>query len=132
MASTYTGSFCPACGHKLKPDSRFCSQCGGLVGARRGRLRVRPWMVVPAVFLAVLLVVLPGLLYVWAGLPSTANLRTARLPLSTRIYDRTGTVLLAEIHQGSERRHILPFGQVAPSRPQATVPVEDRTVRQHG
>src|SRR5437870_9949760 len=132
MASTYTGSFCPACGHKLKPDSRFCSQCGGLVRARRRRLRVRPWMVVPAVFLAGLLVVLPGLLYVWAGLPSTANLSTARLPLSTRIYDRTGTILLAEIHQGSERRHVVPISAVAHPMRQATVDIEDRGFYQHG
>jgi len=89
-------------------------------------------MAAPAIFLAVLLVVLPGMLYVWAGLPSTSNLSTARLPLSTRIYDRTGTVLLAEIHQGSERRHIVPLSQVAPSMQQATVAVEDRTFYQHG
>jgi 1A family penicillin-binding protein len=89
-------------------------------------------MVVPAIVLAVLLVALPGVLYVWAGLPSTANLSTARLPLSTRIYDRTGTVLLAEIHQGSERRHIVPLRQVAPAMQRATVAVEDRTFYQHG
>jgi len=89
-------------------------------------------MVPPAIFLAVLLVVLPGMLYVWAGLPSTSNLSTARLPLSTRIYDRTGTILLAEIHQGSERRHIVPLSQVAPSMREATIAVEDRTFYQHG
>ena len=89
-------------------------------------------MVFPAAFLAILLVVLPGILYVWAGLPSTSNLSTARLPLSTRIYDRTGTVLLAEIHQGSERRHIVPLSQVAPAMRQATIAVEDRTFYQHG
>ena len=89
-------------------------------------------MVVPAVVLAFLLVVLPGVLYVWAGLPSTANLSTARLPLSTRIYDRTGTILLAEIHQGSERRHIVQLPQVAPAMQKATVAVEDRTFYQHG
>jgi len=89
-------------------------------------------MAVPAVFLAVLLIVLPGLLYVWAGLPSTSNLSTARLPLSTRIYDRTGTILLAEIHQGSERRHIVPLSQVALPMQQATIAVEDRTFYQHG
>ena len=89
-------------------------------------------MIVPAVVLALLLVGLPGVLYVWAGLPSTANLSTARLPLSTRIYDRTGTILLAEIHQGSERRHIVPLGQVAPAMQKATVAVEDRTFYQHG
>lgn len=89
-------------------------------------------MVVPAVLLALLLVVLPGVLYVWAGLPSTANLSTARLPLSTRIYDRTGTILLAEIHQGSERRHIVPLSQVAAAMQKATIAVEDRTFYQHG
>ena len=75
---------------------------------------------------------LPGVLYVWAGLPSTANLSTARLPLSTRIYDRTGTVLLAEIHQGSERRQVVPIQQVAATMQKATVAVEDRTFYQHG
>jgi membrane peptidoglycan carboxypeptidase len=89
-------------------------------------------MVLPGVLLALLLVVLPGVLFVWAGLPSTANLSTARLPLSTRIYDRTGTILLAEIHQGSELRHIVPLRQVAPAMQKATVAVEDRTFYQHG
>lgn len=85
-----------------------------------------------AVFLAVLFVLLPGVLYVWAGLPSTSNLSTARLPLSTRIYDGTGSVLLADIHQGSERRHLVSLSQVAPVMQQATVAVEDRTFYQHG
>lgn len=89
-------------------------------------------MILPAIVLALLLVVLPGVLYVWAGLPSTANLSTARLPLSTRIYDRTGTILLAEIHQGSDRRHIVPLRQVASTMQKATVAVEDRTFYQHG
>jgi len=89
-------------------------------------------MAIPAIFLAVLLVLLPGLLYVWAGLPSTSNLTTARLPLSTRIYDRTGTVLLAEIHQGSERRHLVPISEIALSIQQATIAVEDRSFYQHG
>jgi membrane peptidoglycan carboxypeptidase len=89
-------------------------------------------MVAPAVFLVVILLLLPGILYVSAGLPSTSNLSTARLPLSTRIYDRTGTILLAEIHQGSEQRHIVPLRQVAPMMRQATIAVEDRTFYQHG
>src|SRR5207245_2123021 len=48
------------------------------------------------------------------------------------IYDRTGTVLLAEVHQGSERRHIVPLSQVALSMREATIAVEDRTFYQHG
>jgi penicillin-binding protein 2D len=125
-------SFCSNCGHQLKPDSRYCSSCGRGITTGRRAVRFKPWMVAPATFLAVLLVVLPGTLYVWAGLPSTSNLSTARLPLSTRIYDRTGTVLLAEIHQGSERRHIVPISAVNPTMRQATIAVEDRSFYQHG
>src|SRR5256886_3143146 len=125
-------SYCPACGSRLKPDSRFCSACGHRVAPAARQALIQPWMAARAIFLAVLLVVLPGMLYVWAGPPFTSNLSTARLPLSTRIYDRTGTVLLAEIHQGSERRHVVPLSQVARSMQQATIAVEDRTFYQHG
>ncbi len=119
----------------MAADSRFCAGCGRPVAsspAKPGSGRIRPWMAIPAVFLAVLLILLPGLLYVWAGLPSTSNLSTARLPLSTRIYDRTGTILLADIHQGSDRRHIVPLAQIAPSMQQAMIAVEDRSFYQHG
>src|SRR5436305_12069864 len=125
-------SYCPACRYRLKPDSRYCSACGRPVAPGIRRVRFQAWMAAPAIFLAVLLVVLPGMLYVSAGLPSTSNLSTARLPLSTRIYDRTGTILLAGIHQGSERRHIVPLKQVAPAMLQATIAVEDRSFYQHG
>src|SRR5436309_9842103 len=125
-------SYCPACRYRLKPDSRYCSGCGHRIAPGRRRVRFQPWMAAPAVFLAFLLVILPGTLYVWAGLPSTSNLSTARLPLSTRISDRTGTVLLAEIHQGSERRHVVPLSQVARAMQQATIAVEDRSFYQHG
>src|SRR5438067_13637473 len=126
-------SFCQGCGSPLKVDSRFCSQCGRKLTLRlRPRPPFKPWMMVPAAALAALLVLLPTGLYVWAGLPSTSYLSTARLPLSTRIYDRTGTVLLAEIHQGSERRHIVSLAQVSPTMRAATIAVEDRTFYQHG
>src|SRR5438045_7808519 len=130
--SRTAASFCSNCGHQLKPDSRYCSSCGRGISRRRLPVRFRPWMAAPATFLAVLLVVLPGMLYVWAGLPSTSNLSTARLPLSTRIYDRTGTVLLAEIHQGSERRHIVPLSQVDRSMQQTTGASDGTTFYQHG
>lgn len=126
-------AYCPGCGNPLKIDSRFCPRCGrklSLYGLPA--VRLKPWMIAPAAVLAVLLVLLPTMLYVWAGLPATSNLSTARLPLSTRIYDRTGTVLLAEIHQGSERRHIVPLNQVSPTMRLATIAVEDRTFYQHG
>ena len=105
-------------------DSRFCSACGARLG--------RPWIVLAALAAGLVLVLLPGSLYVWAGLPTTSNLSSARLPLSTRIYDRTGRVLLAEIHQGSERRHLVPISQVAPGMQRATIAVEDHDFYRHG
>ena len=131
MASTSQG-FCPECGLPIKPDSVFCGNCGRRLRRPRALPAFKPWMLPPAIFLVVLLLVLPGVLYVSAGLPSTADLSTARLPMSTRIFDRTGTVLLAEIHQGSERRRIVTLSQVSPVMQQATIAVEDRTFYQHG
>src|SRR5438445_12332354 len=96
-------SYCPACRYRLKPDSRYCSACGRPVAPGIRRVRFHPWMAAPAIFLRVLLAVLPGMLYAWAGLPSTSHLSSARLPLSTPIYDRTGPFVLAGLHQGSDR-----------------------------
>ena len=128
---------CTACGAQTPGDSKFCATCGRALRAKpasrsRRRWYRKPWVVVSGVFLAFFLVLLPGLLYVWAGLPSTSDLSTARLPLSTRIYDRTGTVLLAEIHQGSDRRQVVPISAVARPMRQATVDIEDRNFYQHG
>lgn len=92
----------------------------------------RPWFVIPAAVLALVVVLVPGWLYVSTGLPTTSNLSSARLPLSTRIYDRTGQVLLAEIHQGSDRRHPVSLAQIAPAMQRATIAVEDHDFYRHG
>src|SRR5437899_12675564 len=115
---------CPACEARMPGDSRYCAACG----ARLNRL----WIPIAALTLALVMVLLPATLYVWAGLPTTSNLSSARLPLSTRIYDRTGRVLLAEIHQGSERRHVVPISAIGQPMRQATVDIEDRGFYQHG
>ena len=143
-------SFCASCGRALNSaPSKAGAEATGATAVPKPARAVRrrrasqspgsslrwlgkPWLVVSAVFLAFFLVLLPGLLYVWAGLPSTSNLSTARLPLSTRIYDRTGTVLLAEIHQGSDRRHVVPISAIGQPMRQATVDIEDRGFYQHG
>src|SRR5438309_3502756 len=143
-------SFCASCGRALNSaPSKAGAEATGATAVPKPARAVRrrrasqspgsslrwlgkPWLVVSAVFLAFFLVLLPGLLYVWAGLPSTSNLSTARLPLSTRIYDRTGTVLLAEIHQGSDRRHVVPTPATA--MPMRQPPADSRAAgsSQHG
>jgi membrane peptidoglycan carboxypeptidase len=60
-----------------------------------------------------------------AGLPSAAALTSSTLPQTTRIYDRTGTHVLAEIYV--EDRDSLPLVQMGALAVNATVAVEDRT-----
>ncbi len=124
---------CPRCHTQVPGDSRFCPECGGRLRAsvRISQWRERPWVALLTLVLVVFLFLMPGVLYVWAGLPTTQDLDTARLPLSTKIYDRTGTVLLGEIQQGSDRRRIVTLSSIAPVMQQATISVEDRAFYSH-
>ncbi len=83
-----------------------------------------------AAVLLVAVLLVPGLLYVSAGLPDAGRLSPAGLPQSTRVYDRNGT-LLGEIRQGSERRRFITLREVAPVMVQATLAVEDRSFYHH-
>ncbi|MBI2482872.1 PBP1A family penicillin-binding protein [Candidatus Uhrbacteria bacterium] len=73
-----------------------------------------------------------ALLLAWSArdLPDPARLITRTVPQSTKIYDRTGTKLLYEIH-GEERRTHVTLDQIAPTVKWATIAVEDRTFYQH-
>ncbi len=77
------------------------------------------------------LLLVPGIVYVSAGLPEAGDLNTLGLPRSTRVYDRSGTVLLAEIRKGSERRRFVPMKEISPLMVQATLAVEDRSFYEH-
>jgi membrane peptidoglycan carboxypeptidase len=77
------------------------------------------------------LLLVPGIVYVSAGLPDAGDLNTLGLPQPTRVYDRSGMVLLAEIRKGSERRRFVPLKEISPLMVQATLAVEDRTFYQH-
>jgi membrane peptidoglycan carboxypeptidase len=87
--------------------------------------------VAAGVLLAFLFLVPSSLLLVSAGLPDPAQLNAAGLPQATRIYDRSGTILLAEIHKGGERRRVVPLREISPLLVQATVAVEDHSFYQH-
>lgn len=58
------------------------------------------------------------------GLPSPDQFETHEVSQSTKIYDRTGTVLLYEIH-GEEKRTIIPFGDIPDNLKRATIAAED-------
>ncbi len=64
-------------------------------------------------------------------LPSPQTLSQRTVAESTKIYDRTGTVLLYEIH-GEEKRTIIPISQIPDEVKQATLAAEDAQFYQHG
>ncbi|MBI2482483.1 MAG: PBP1A family penicillin-binding protein [Candidatus Vogelbacteria bacterium] len=75
-----------------------------------------------------------GALFIWAStlpLPDFNNFFEERtVNQSTKIYDRTGTVLLYDIH-GDVKRRVVPFDQIAPAIKQATIAIEDDQFYQH-
>ena len=65
------------------------------------------------------------------NLPSPEDLFQRRIVQSTKIYDRSGAVLLYEIH-GEERRTVIPFGEIPEAVKWATIATEDANFYRHG
>ncbi|MFH0712925.1 MAG: transglycosylase domain-containing protein, partial [Candidatus Jorgensenbacteria bacterium] len=87
------------------------------------------------IFLSVFLVVVvltiffiaTGSIYVTVlmrGLPSPEQFGERRISQSTKLYDRTGEVLLYEIH-GEEKRTVVPFDEIPEYLKEATLAAED-------
>ncbi|HLC99459.1 MAG TPA: PBP1A family penicillin-binding protein, partial [Patescibacteria group bacterium] len=68
--------------------------------------------------------------WVAKDLPDPDKLMDRTIPLSTKIYDRTGEVLLYEIH-GDERRTLINLEEIPDYVKKATVAAEDRDFYKH-
>lgn len=77
-----------------------------------------------------------GLLLVWIGLllnqslPDPNHLIERKIPESTKIYDRTGSVLLYEIH-GEEKRTLVNLDEISDYVKWATIVAEDKDFYRH-
>ncbi len=69
-------------------------------------------------------------LYVAKDLPSPETIVSRRVSESTKIYDRTGTVVLYDIH-GEEKRTIVPWENIPESIKKATLASEDASFYSH-
>ena len=77
---------------------------------------------------AVILFILGGII-IWAAvmpIPSINSFENRQVAESTKIYDRTGNVVLYDVH-GSVRRTSVPLDQISPYVQQATIAIEDAT-----
>ncbi len=64
------------------------------------------------------------------NLPNPSNLEDRTVTESTKIYDRTGQIILYDIH-GEERRTIIPFNEIPGVVKDATIVAEDRDFYKH-
>ncbi len=85
------------------------------------------------IFFLFLLLLLGGgyLLYLSQGLPDPSNFSHRVVAQSTKIYDRTGKILLYEIHKGEKRRVLSQKEDISPYVFATTLAAEDHTFYQH-
>lgn len=75
-----------------------------------------------------------GLFFLWAAslkLPDLSSLDERKVEQSVKIYDRTGSVLLYDLHDNVQRT-VVPLSQISPNIQHATVAIEDPGFYQHG
>lgn len=74
-----------------------------------------------------------GAFLLWASfiqLPDFNNFNDRKVVESTKIYDRTGEILLYDVHE-DVKRTIIPFDQISPNLKSATIAVEDANFYNH-
>lgn len=95
--------------------------------------KILSWVAIIGVsgFLAATIAVIA--LFAWASkdLPDPNNITQRSVPETTKIYDRTGTHLLYEIH-GDQKRTVVELADMAKYVRDATITAEDRDFYKHG
>lgn len=91
------------------------------------------WAFALATAAGLLLVFLTGMFAAWAmvvTIPSIDNFENRKVAQSTKIYDRTGNIVLYDVF-GSVRRTTVPLAEVSPYIQKATVAIEDAEFYEH-
>ncbi|HUO50392.1 MAG TPA: PBP1A family penicillin-binding protein [Candidatus Paceibacterota bacterium] len=91
--------------------------------------KIPEWLRLSVVALLALIFFGLGGVIVWASvvpIPSITNFEDRKVAESTKIYDRTGNVLLYDVH-GNEQRTSIPLDQISPDIQHATISIEDDT-----
>jgi len=92
----------------------------------------RNWLIKLTItcLLALAVVIAGTLAWVSRDLPTAEGLVRRTIPLSTKIYDRTGKILLYDIH-GEEKRTAVELSDIPDSLKNATLAAEDRNFYKH-
>ena len=77
--------------------------------------------------------ILGGIIFIWAAtfkIPDIQSLEDRKISQSAKIYDRTGEVLLYDIHEDIDRT-VIPIADISLHIRNATVAIEDSTFYEH-
>ncbi len=94
-------------------------------GINKKSVRTRRWQIVGIVVSSFFILAFLGMLYFAKTVPSITEISSQQISQSTKIYDRTGTVLLYEINNGA-RRTLAPASAIPQSLKDATIAIEDQ------
>ena len=97
--------------------------------AKRLIRKAPEWLRLTGIALLALILFGLGGVIVWAALvpiPSISDFQDREVSQSTQIYDRTGNVLLYDVH-GEEERTSVPLNQISPYIQDATIAIEDQS-----
>src|SRR5262249_13998412 len=93
------------------------------------RLTIPQWLELFVLAVIALALFFLGGVILWASLvpiPSINNFENREVAQSTKIYDRTGNVVLYDAH-GAEERTSVPLSSISPYIQDATIAIEDDT-----
>ena len=92
---------------------------------------IKTALIIIAVIFILLLLFIAGIFAYFAkDLPDPAEISERKITQSTKIYDRTGEILLYDIH-GEEKRTIIPFNEIPQYVKNATIVAEDDDFYKH-
>lgn len=100
---------------------------------KRGLLHLIPFKYELALGIGAFIFLIFGMMLFWFAttpIPDINDFETRRVPQSTKIYDRTGTVLLYDVH-GSIRRTTIQLEGISPLIQKAVISIEDPTFYTH-
>ncbi len=104
---------------------------------KRGRRRflafIPDWVKVGVLGAIAIILFLLGGVIIWAAvmpIPAINDFENRQVAESTKIYDRTGNVVLYDVH-GAVRRTSVPLEQISPLIQNATISIEDATFYQN-
>src|SRR4051812_16585974 len=86
-----------------------------------------------AIFLGSCAILLISFLLIWIStfkIPSLDTIEARKVTQSTKIYDKTGKILLYDVYQ-NEKRTVVPFDKISPYIKEATLSIEDKDFYTH-